>query len=168
MTLGNIKKLCGASVLSVAALAFADNHTATVEMKNAQGLNVGEVKLTQTGAGLEVDLNLHGLPPGTKAIHVHENAKCDAPKFESAGSHYSPENREHGFNNVKGPHAGDLPNFTVDAGGNAKTQLKVAKLTHPVLGQGNRAIVIHAKADDMKSNPAGNSGERIACGVLQQ
>jgi Cu-Zn family superoxide dismutase len=143
----------------------------SVELKDAQGKAVGTVIVWQQGPGVALQLNLHGLPPGEHAIHFHTNAKCDAPDFKSAGAHFNPENKKHGLENPEGHHAGDMMNFTVDAQGKAKTKLedKDANLledSHSLFSNGGTTIIIHAKADDMKTDPSGNSGDRIACGVI--
>jgi len=143
----------------------------SVELKDAQGKAVGTVGLWQQGPGVGLELNLHGLPPGEHAIHFHTNAKCDAPDFKSAGAHFNPENKKHGLENPEGHHAGDMMNFTVDAKGRAKARLQDKDVTllegnHSLFSNGGTAIVIHAKADDMKTDPSGNSGDRIACGVI--
>lgn len=155
----------------LAAFALPSMAKTRVEMKDAQGKAVGTVGLWQQGPGVSLELNLHGLPPGEHAIHFHTNAKCDAPDFKSAGAHFNPENKKHGLENPEGHHAGDMMNFTVDAKGRAKAKLedKDASLlegNHSLFSNGGTAIVIHAKADDMKTDPSGNSGDRIACGVI--
>ncbi len=161
------------SVLPVVLVAFALPSMAKtrVEMKDAQGKAIGTVIVWQQGPGVALQINLHGLPPGEHAIHFHTNAKCDAPDFKSAGAHFNPENKKHGLENPEGHHAGDMVNFTVDAKGRAKAKLedKDASLlegNHSLFSNGGTAIVIHAKADDMKTDPSGNSGDRIACGVI--
>jgi Cu-Zn family superoxide dismutase len=142
-----------------------------VELKDAQGKAVGTVIVWQQGPGVGLELKLHGLPPGEHAIHFHTNAKCDAPDFKSAGAHFNPDNKKHGLENPEGHHAGDMMNFTVGAQGKAKTRLEDKDATlledsHSLFSNGGTAIVIHAKADDMKTDPSGNSGDRIACGVI--
>jgi Cu-Zn family superoxide dismutase len=154
-----------------ATAAMAKGVETTVALKDAEGKDVGTVKLRAVAAGVELKLALHGLTPGEHAMHFHQNAKCEAPDFKSAGPHFNPDGKKHGLENPEGAHAGDMLNFTVDAKGKAKTvivnkNVNLGTDTHSLFGNGGTALVIHAKADDMHSDPAGNAGDRIACGLV--
>ncbi len=150
---------------------MAKGSAITVDVKDAKGKGMGTVKIKSIATGVELKLNLRGLTPGEHAIHFHQNAKCDAPDFKSAGPHFNPDGKKHGLENPEGCHAGDMLNFTADDKGNAKATIvnKSVNLgtdAHSLYSNGGTALVIHAKADDMKTDPAGNAGERIACGVI--
>lgn len=141
-----------------------------VELKDAQGKVVGQAIIWDDGPGVKLDLKLHDLTPGEHGVHFHQVPKCEAPDFKSAGGHFNPEAKKHGFDSPDGHHAGDMKNFTVDSSGKADAHLEDADVTlkdgpHSLLTNG-AAIVVHAKADDYKTDPSGNSGDRVACGVI--
>ena len=164
------------TALAVAGAALsaepAKVETARAELKDLAGKKVGEVLLEQTPNGVLVTADLKDAPAGTHAMHIHEVGKCEAP-FKSAGGHFNPGTKEHGMKNDKGMHAGDLPNVEVPASGAVKVQALVHGVT---MGEGptslfdkdGSSIVLHAVADDYKTNPAGNAGDRIACGVVEK
>jgi len=146
----------------------------TVELKDAQGKSVGMAVISNESkapSGVIMKLKLHDLPPGEHALHFHAKAQCDAPDFKSAGPHFNPEGKKHGLENPEGHHAGDMNNFTVNANGRAKLRVvnkdvSLGDDSHSLFSNGGTALVIHAKADDLKTDPAGNAGDRIACGVI--
>ena len=155
-----------------AIAAFAAGKPVTVEMKNAKGESVGMAKISATGAtGVRIAFNGKNLPAGEHAFHFHAVAKCEGPAFTSATGHFNPEQKKHGMQNPDGAHAGDMPNFTVKPNGTAKVSVLNTKVSlgdgaNSLFTGGGTALMIHAKADDMKSDPAGNAGDRIACGVI--
>jgi Cu-Zn family superoxide dismutase len=157
--------------LLLVTLASASSAKTLVQLKDAQGKVVGSAILWESGPGIGMEVNIESLPPGEHAIHFHQNAKCEAPDFKSAGPHFNPDGKKHGLENPEGHHAGDNPNFTVDANGKAHFKWEDKDVTwsegnHSIFSNGGTSLVIHAKADDQKTDPAGNSGDRIACGVI--
>jgi Cu-Zn family superoxide dismutase len=142
-----------------------------VDLKDAKGNNVGMAMISPAkGGGVSVDLTLKGLPPGEHAVHLHSVAKCEPP-FKSAGDHFNPAKKQHGVLNPSGPHAGDMANIKVAANGTAQITLTNKNVTmgaesNSIFAGGGTALVIHQGADDMKSDPAGNAGDPIACGAI--
>jgi Cu-Zn family superoxide dismutase len=146
--------------------------TAKATLVNPQGQKVGQATLTQTPEGVRIELVVENLPPGVHAFHIHEKGVCQPPDFTSAGGHFNPFHKHHGLMNPQGPHAGDLPNITVGADGKAHitevTELVTLKEgeKNSLFQPGGTSLVIHAGPDDNVSDPAGNAGPRIACGLI--
>ena len=140
---------------------------------NDKGEKIGHADLKETKDGVKIALSVSRLQPGVHAFHIHENGKCALPDFKSAGGHFNPTHKQHGLKNPQGHHAGDLSNLEVKANGKGKIKVTVNEVTlkegeNSLFHPGGTAIVIHATADDNKTDPAGNAGNRIACGVIQK
>lgn len=143
-----------------------------VNLMNAERQSVGEATLQQATLGVLISLDLRNMPPGSHAIHLHESGRCEPP-FETAGGHWNPRGREHGFMNEQGPHLGDLPNIHVPQGGNLRVEMLARDITlmtgdNALFDVDGAAIIIHAFADDYRTDPSGNSGDRIACGAISR
>lgn len=159
--------------LAVPLAAAAAAPSASASLKDAEGKELGTATLKQVKGGVSVHVVVTGLTPGKHGIHVHGAGKCEPPDFKSAGGHFNPGEKHHGLSNPEGPHVGDMPNLVVGKNGKAAATFTVKGAT---LGEGpgslfgpeGTALVIHADADDQKTDPAGNSGARIACGVIER
>lgn len=138
----------------------------------ADGSNIGHARLEADGQSWRLLVDVAGLPEGAKGIHLHEAGQCEGPEFASAGGHLNPHGRKHGLNNPEGSHLGDLPNLDVDSDGKASASVilqgSAQELESALFDENGTAIVIHAGPDDMITDPAGDSGARIACGVLKR
>ena len=157
------------------ALAQSAPESAHADIANGQGTKVGTAKISSTAKGVKFAVNVSDLTPGEHGIHIHTVGKCEGPAFASAGGHFNPTNAHHGINNAQEPHphVGDIPNLVVGADGKAKTSFVVEGATlgdgaNSLFHDGGTSLVIHAKADDLMSDPSGSSGDRVACGVIEK
>ena len=147
-----------------------------VSLAGADGQILGEVRAGDSAQGAVFHISAQGLPPGTHGLHIHDVGLCEGPKFESAGPHWNPESKQHGLHNPQGPHRGDLPNVTVGEDGSLSATVTVEAsnlrgsraygFANQIIDANGAALVIHAGPDDMRTDPSGNSGDRIACAVL--
>jgi Cu-Zn family superoxide dismutase len=168
------KTALAVTVLTLTALASpalaAD--TATAVLKDPEGKVVGKVTLVAVPTGILLDVDLRALPAGDHALHIHGIGECEPPSFKSAGGHFNPNEEEHGLMNLEGPHAGDMPNIHVPDNGKLKIEVLNPMVTlrgdNAILDDDGSALVIHAGADDYKTNPSGDAGARIACGVVMK
>lgn len=165
----------GIATLFLASTPFGQSpeKTAHADIINAKGERIGTATLRKAEGGVKIDLTVAQLPPGTHALHVHAMGRCEVPDFKSAGPHFNPEGKKHGTQNPEGPHAGDLPSLEVGADGRVKTSVFATNVSldegiNSLFQPNGTALVIHEKADDNVTDPAGNAGGRIACGVVQK
>lgn len=171
MTIRSLIPIAAACAL-LALPAFGQKKSASAELMDAQGKVVGKATIKPAKDGVQMSVELSGISAGEHALHIHGVGKCEAPGFTSAGPHFNPEGKKHGTMNPDGHHAGDLPNFTVAANGKGKWKGVVKGVTladgkNSLFQADGTAVVVHEKADDHKSDPAGNAGPRIACGVIK-
>ena len=169
----SIAALAVCLIASAPAFAKTAAPTATAALKNAKGEDAGTVTFKQVKKGVQVKIQLKNLPVGEHAVHIHAKPLCEAPDFKTAGGHFNPETKQHGFENPMGHHDGDLPkNVMIGEGhvGEASFTLNYISLdpTAPnsIVANGGTSVVVHEKADDMKTDPTGNAGNRLACGVV--
>ena len=151
----------------------ATGATAVAELRSVNGQPVGTALFTQVGDVVRIVLEAQGLPPGTKGVHIHEVGSCEAPTFTSAGGHFNPVGKQHGLLNPQGPHAGDLANIVIGADGKGRLETSASLVTlgsgtNSLLDANGSALIIHAAPDDFRTDPTGNSGARIACGVISK
>ncbi len=147
--------------------------SAHADIVGAQGQKIGTAQIRPSGSGVRIDVNVSQVSPGLHGIHIHNVGKCEGPAFTTAGPHFNPASKKHGKDNPEGPHAGDLLNLKVDSHGVGKASLEdpnvsLADGPNSIFHEGGTALVIHADPDDYKTDPAGNSGARIACGVIEK
>jgi Cu-Zn family superoxide dismutase len=145
---------------------------AIIAVRDVAGRELGTLSLTDMAGGISITGRLSGLPPGEHGMHIHSRGRCDAPAFQSAGEHWNPTNKQHGSQNPQGPHLGDLPNVTV--GADSSVSIQGATIaggalrsgTNMLLDADSAAVIVHARPDDYRTEPSGNSGDPIACGVI--
>jgi Cu-Zn family superoxide dismutase len=195
MKISKLTILCGGALLLAACGGEADEAAAPAEetqtqaegsgpveeapavpLVSADGQVLGEVRAGDSAQGAVFRIEAQGLPAGTHGMHIHDVGLCEGPAFESAGGHWNPESRQHGLHNPQGPHRGDLPNVTVGEDGRLQATVTVEAsnlrgsraygFANQIIDDNGAALVIHAQADDMRTDPSGNSGGRIACAVL--
>ncbi|WP_010163116.1 superoxide dismutase family protein [Sphingomonas sp. PAMC 26617] len=146
---------------------LANGAHAVAMLRTADGADVGRATATEVGGGLRITLDVHGMPAGTHGAHIHSVGHCDAPDFTTAGPHWNPTATKHGTMNPQGPHQGDLPNLIVGTNGRGTIGLVLPGATMAgLLDADGAAMVVHANPDDLMTDPSGNSGGRVACGVF--
>lgn len=167
-----VATLCGLATILAAGSAIAQDSAAAATLANSQGREVGTVSFTEGSNGLLLQADLHDLPAGTHGFHLHAVGACTPPDFKAAGGHFNPTEKKHGFLAKEGPHLGDMPNIHVPASGTLAFEFFLPEVTidkeAQLMDKDGTAVMIHSKADDYKTDPAGEAGDRIACGVIEK
>jgi len=163
--------VCSATVLAFSVFSAAAQSAKTT-LKDKDSKDVGSATLTQTPAGVLIALSVKALPAGEHAFHIHGVGKCEPP-FMSAGGHFNPDKKKHGMMATDGPHAGDMPNLHIPASGELVVEVLNGAVTlekgkpNSLFGPEGTALIIHAGKDDYKTDPTGEAGGRIACGLVE-
>lgn len=162
---------CAFCLIAGTAQAMSHEMKARADIKDAKGKSIGTATFVEQKDGVKVSVEVSGLPPGKHGFHIHDTGACTPPDFKSAAGHFNPLKKRHGKDNPAGKHAGDFPNLEVKQDGTAQmtavaTGATLKKGPASLFKEGGTAIVIHADPDDYKSDPAGNAGDRLACGVI--
>lgn len=168
--------LAALGMLSLTAGAQAGaKKTVQVQLQNSQGQSAGKVMFLSAKKGVKMKISLENVPFGEHAVHIHQNPVCDAPDFKGAGGHFNPAGKKHGFENPMGHHNGDLPkNVSVGENHRGEATFVLTDISldpsaaNSIFANGGTSVVVHEKADDMKTDPTGNAGNRIACGVVKE
>jgi Cu-Zn family superoxide dismutase len=168
------KLMCATILVSSAAGCSMSTESASqaiAELKDKDGKAVGIASFRESSGGVTVNVNVKGLTPGLHAVHVHAVGKCDAPAFTSAGGHFNPAQKKHGHKSPEGAHAGDLPNMLVARDGTGRFEvftdgMSLKSGATSVFDKDGSALVVHAGVDDYATDPAGNAGDRVACGII--
>ncbi|MGO8733369.1 MAG: superoxide dismutase family protein [Terriglobia bacterium] len=165
--------LSGIFCLFVCPFSVQAAKKAKAALLNAKGAPVGTATFSEKPNGVQLDLKVSNLSPGLHGFHIHSVGRCEAPDFKSAGPHFNPEGKQHGWDNPQGHHLGDLQNLDVGSNGKATVRIVVPGVTlgegpNSLFHEGGASLVIHEKPDDGKTDPAGNAGARIACGVIMR
>lgn len=154
------------------AVPVTSHNKHEADILNTDGEKVGKATFSESADGVKIRVLAEGFEPGDKAIHIHETGKCETRDFKSAGGHFNPENKQHGSDNPRGFHAGDLPNINVSTEGKIDTEITASAVTlqagqsNSLLDADGSSLVIHEKPDDYKTDPAGDAGDRIACAAI--
>jgi superoxide dismutase, Cu-Zn family len=169
----SLRALPVALMVAVPLMVTAAAPSARAVLKNAEGKDIGTAKFSPAKGGVKVQVQVADLKPGKHGIHIHGAGKCEPPDFNSSGGHFNPSAKHHGLRNPEGAHVGDMPNLTVGKNGKAKATFTAKGATlgegkGSLFGPDGTALVIHADPDDEKTDPGGNSGARVACGVIEK
>ncbi len=165
---GTLAILTGCTTVTADAPPVETIPVATAMLHAADGTARGRAVLTESNGAIRLTVDAQGLPAGSHGIHLHTVGRCDAPDFQTAGAHWNPTMKMHGRDNPMGAHDGDLPNLVIEADGRGSVSVGIAGAWATLLDADGAAVVVHAGPDDYRTDPSGNSGGRIACGVLSR